>query len=140
MKKNENGGRNFFLSCVLAQIAWAASTVVLLLIFCAAAYSTADPDSITKPLSLCALYLSSVIGGGFAVRLSDDGLASGCVSGLITAAIIFCLSALPLPTSGFDLITSVILIALIIPASVLGAVIRHKKDKKPKKIKHSRPR
>lgn len=140
MKNSEKDGRNFFLSCLIAQIAWAVSTLVLLLIMCAVAYSTADPDSITIPLSLCALYLSSLIGGIFAVRLSDDGIASGCLSGLITSAIVFCLSALPLPSSGFNLIQSFILIALIVPASILGAVIGHKKDKKPKKIKRSRPK
>lgn len=129
MKLTSENERGLLLSCLFSQIAWLASAVLLLLIFCAVAYSTSDPASITAPLSLCALYLSSLIGGVAAVRLSGDGIASGALSGLITAVLVFVLSALPLPESSFDLPQSLIFTALVIPASVLGAVIGHRRTK-----------
>ncbi|MBE6541630.1 MAG: TIGR04086 family membrane protein [Ruminococcaceae bacterium] len=138
MKKSEKNNRNFWLSCLLSQITWATATIVLMLIFCGIAYSTADPDSLTVPLSLCALYLSAVIGGIAAVKISGDGIASGCISGCITTGIVFCLSLLPFPDSTLDIPLSIILILMIIPASIVGSVIGHKKEKKPKKLNHHR--
>lgn len=139
MKQPNEKSRSILLSCALSQIAWLVSAVVLLLVFCAIAYSMADPDSVTQPLSLCALYLSAVIGGIAAVRLSGDGIASGAMSGLFTALLVFCLSALPLPDSAFAMPMSLVFIALIIPASILGSVLGHKKAKNPaKKIRKAR--
>lgn len=144
MKHSSENERGLLLSCLLSQIAWLASAVILLLIFCAAAYSTANPSAITAPMSLCALYLSSIIGGIAAVRLSGDGIASGALSGLITAALVFLLSALPLPDSVFALPQSLIFTSLVIPASILGAVIGHKRSntaaKQHAKIKKARGR
>ncbi len=136
MKKTSENGRGIFLSCLYAQIVWALSTVILMLIFCIVAYSTADPDSITTPLSLCALYLSALIGGIAAVRISGDGIVSGAVSGVITAILVFALSVLPLPESGFDLPSSLLFTALVIPASVIGSIVGHKRKKSP--LKHSK--
>lgn len=139
MKQLKENSRSILLSCALSQIAWLVSALILLLVFCGIAYSMADPDSVTVPLSLCALYMSAVIGGIAAVRLSGDGIVSGAISGLITALLVFCLSALPLPDSAFAMPMSLILTALIIPASILGSVIGHKKPKNPaKSIKKAR--
>lgn len=143
MKHNESE-RNLLLSCLFSQIAWIISAVLLLFIFCAIAYSTADPASLTTPLSLCALYLSSLFGGIAAVRISGDGIASGALSGLFTALLVFIISALPLPDSAFALPQSIIYTSLVIPASIIGAVIGHKKsrtaNKQRAKIKKARSR
>ncbi len=135
MKKASENGRGIFLSCVYAQAVAVISGIILLLIFCAVAYGMADPDSVTVPLSLCALYLSALIGGIAAVRFSNDGIASGAISGVMTALIVFALSAIPMPLSGFELTTALICNALVIPASVLGSVIGHKRRKSPKSHK-----
>ena len=133
MKRIQDEPRPFLLACLLSQIAWFLSALVLLLIFCAIAVSMEDPDSVTVPFSLCALYLSAFIGGIAAVRLSGDGIASGAVSGCFTMLLVFALTALPLENAPFEFPLSLILTACIVPASVLGAVIGHKKQKNPAK-------
>ena len=120
-------------SILLSQLGWLGSALLLLTVFCLIALSCDDPDSIILPLSLCALYLSSTVGGIFAVRLSGDGILSGALSGLITAGIVFLLSALPLTDSPFSLPTSLLLLSLIVLFSSVGAVIGHKRTKTPAK-------
>ena len=99
MKKSHEGKRSIFLSALLAQAVWGMSSVILLLVFCTVACSTEDPERITGPLALCALYLSSMAGGIAAVRLSGDGIVSGMLSGVITGLLVCGISLLPLPPS-----------------------------------------
>lgn len=143
MKHTHDQPRPFFLSCILSQIAWLLSVLLLLLIFSAAAASMVDPDSVLVPFSLCTLYLSALIGGIAAVRLSGDGIASGAVSGCITMLLVFGFSLLPLETSPFSFPHSLCLTACTVPASVLGAVIGHKRKQNPAKkmrsLKRKRP-
>ncbi|MBQ9995875.1 MAG: TIGR04086 family membrane protein [Clostridia bacterium] len=131
MKHSHEAKRSLFLSSVQAQAVWAASAVLLLLIFCGVAYSTDDPDSLTFPLSLCALYLSAAAGGIAAVRLSGDGIMSGLLSGAITMVLIWILALLPLPESHVELPMSLVYTALVIPASAVGAAVGHRKKEKP---------
>lgn len=136
--KNPTKERGILPSCVMSQGVWLLSALVLLLIFCAAAYSTADPDAITAPLSLCALYLSAVIGGIAAVRFSGDGIVSGLISGVITALLVFALSCLPLPETDIEFTRAILMNLLVIPASALGSLIGHRRSKvkSPLKSKH----
>jgi len=132
MKNRNKVSRGLFLSCFISQGFWAASSLILLLLFCAAALSMDDPDSVTKPLSLCSLYIGAVVGGFSAVKLSDDGIMSGLISGAMSAVLLFSLSVLPFPNSGVTVANSVIFTLLVVPASVLGAFIGKKRSKKPK--------
>jgi len=132
MKKNSSP-RPMLQSVLLSQIAWFASAVLLLTVFSVIALSMDDPDSVITPLGLCALYISSAVGGIFAVRLSGDGILSGALSGLITAGLVFLISVLPLHNSAFSLPSSLIPLAMIVPASVIGSVIGHKRTKNPAK-------
>ena len=125
-------------SVLLSQLVWIASALVLLCLFCCISLSLRDPDSIILPLSLCALYLSAVIGGVAAVRFSGDGILSGTLSGTVTALLVFLLSALPFSDSLFSLPSSLIFTALIIPASAVGSVIGHKRTNKPSRKKKFR--
>lgn len=132
MKHSHEAKRSILFSSVQAQGIWGLSAVVLLLIFCTVAYSMEDPGSVLFPLSLCALYLSSVIGGIAAVRLSGDGLMSGFLSGLMTIGLIFLLSLFPFPVFYDDRMASVGYLAMVLPASVIGAVLGHKRKENPK--------
>ena len=131
MKHSREAKRSLFLSSVQAQAVWAVSAVLLLLVFCAVAYSTDDPDSLTFPLALCALYLSAAAGGIAAVRLSGDGILSGLLSGVLTLGLIWLLSLLPLPDSNAELSKALMYTAMVIPASMAGAAIGHRKKEKP---------
>ncbi len=93
--------------------------------------SVSDPDSVSHPLSLAALYISCFISGIAAVKLSGEGVSSGAISGIITAIIVLLLSLLPVCPSGFDSLTSIICTLLIIPAAVLGSLVEQKKKNKP---------
>jgi len=136
MKKSRSP-RPMLQSVLLSQLVWLLSAAVLLSIFCTVSLSMRDPDGVIKPLSLCALYLSAIIGGMAAVRFSGDGILSGTLSGLITAAIVFALSALPLTDSSFSLPLSLILTLLIIPASAVGSILGHKRGKNPAKRRNA---
>lgn len=131
MKKSHEGKRSIFLSALLAQAVWGMSSVILLLIFCTVACSTEDPERITGPLALCALYLSSMSGGIAAVRLSGDGLVSGILSGILTVLLVWCISLLPLPSAGYEVSQSLMGTFIIIPVSMLGAILGHKRTVKP---------
>ncbi len=137
MKHSHEAKRSILFSSFQAQAVWLISAVVLLLIFCTAAYSMEDPDSVLFPLSLCALYLSSVVGGIAAVRLSGDGLISGLLSGVMTILLIILLSFLPFPVFCTDKMISAGYLSMILPASVIGAVLGHKRKEKPK-MKHKK--
>lgn len=133
MKKTSESERGIFLPSFKSQIAWIVSGVVLLVIFCAVAYSTEDPDAMMKPLALTALYLSAAIGGVFAARLSGGRMICGLLSGGFTALIVFALSVIPIFDSGITIGEGLIMNALIIPASFIGSFIGTPRSKKPKK-------
>ena len=125
----------FLTSCLLAQLFFMGIALVLLLVSCAIIVSFDDPDKVIKPVTLAILYLSALMGGISAVRLSGDGVASGAVSGIISSVIVLLLSFIPFPASVFDATTSIICVLLMIPSSVLGSVLGRKKSKKPNSFK-----
>lgn len=129
--------RGILVSALLAQAVWASASLLLLFIFCLIAYSTADPDSVTEPLSLTALYLGGLIGGIAAVRYSADGLAAGLISGLFTAILVFSLGCLPFPSCGRDFGMRALLVLPVIPCAVIGSLVgrRRKNGRIPKKKK-----
>jgi len=131
-----------WLSCLLSQAVWAAGLVTLLLISCAAANASEDPGSMIRPLALACLYLSAMISGFAAVRLSGDGILSGMLSGSVTALLMLLLSCLPLPGSGFLFPYTLLLTACVIPAGCAGALIGRKRQKRksPAKKNYKRKR
>ncbi len=133
MKKTNENERGIFFCALKAQIAWVISSVALLLIFCAVAFATSDPNSIIKPLSLTALYISAAVGGICAARLSGGSLLSGFISGIITALAVFLLSLIPIYKSGMNTGNALILNAFIIPAAAIGAFVGKPRAKNSKK-------
>ena len=117
-----------WLSCLLSQIFWAGTLILLLLISCAAANAAEDPGSLIRPLSLTCLYLSSLIGGFAAVRFSGDGILSGILSGTLTALLLLLLSCLPRPPSGMQFPANLLLTGAVIPAECAGALIGRKRS------------
>ena len=124
-----------WLSCLLSQAVWAAGLVILLLISCAAANSSENPDSMIRPLSLACLYLSALISGFAAVRFSGDGILSGMLSGTVPALLMLLLSCLPLPESGAAFPMNLLLTAAVIPSSCAGALIGRKRNRRKSPLK-----
>ncbi len=120
------------LAALKSQLVMALSGIVLLLCFCGIAYSMDDPDSVTKPLSLCALFLSAFCGGFSAVRLSGDGLVSGLCAGGITALLLFLLSTLPVPCSNMETPLRLGMYGAVIASAAAGSVIGKKRNSRPK--------
>ena len=133
MKKTNENERGIFFCALKAQIAFVISGLILVLVFCAIAYATSDPNSIIKPLSLSALYISAAIGGICAARLSGGSLLSGIISGIITALAVLLLSFIPIYKSGMDTGNTLILNAFIIPAAFMGAFVGKPRAKNSKK-------
>ena len=100
--------------------------VLLLLLGSLLCYQTGDPISLTRWIGLGALYLSSAVGGFFAVR-KNKGAVLPCAAlcgGLITL-FFWLLSFLfhILGASSFPLGLSLLLRALIPAASILGGLL-----------------
>ena len=133
MKKTSESERGILLPILKAQIVWIVSGAILLLIFSAVAFTMGDPSSVLKPLALTALYMSVAIGGIGAARGSEKPLFSGVLSGVVSAAIVFSLSLLPLYDSGFEFGKSIILTLLIVPAALVGAIVGRPRAKSTKK-------
>jgi len=132
MKSPLKQERGLLRACLMALMIWAGSSVVLLSSFCLIAYSTEDPAAIILPLSLCALYLSALICGIGAVRLSGGAPLAGLMSGLLIALILFSLSFFSLPSSGIVFPNSLFLTVAVIPASFVGSILGQKKSGKRK--------
>ena len=133
---NGGNGIGIVTAALKAQLTMVISGVLLLLCFCGIAYSMDDPDSVTKPLSLCALFLSALCGGFSAVRLSGDGLVSGLCAGAFTALIVFVLSALPVSDSGMELADTLLMYLGILAAAAVGSIIgKRRKDTSRNKIR-----
>ncbi len=122
------GGIGIAAACVKAQLAVLITGLVLLLVFCAIAASMEDPDSVLRPLSLSALFLSAFAGGFAAVRLSRDGVVSGICSGAVTVALFFLLSLLPLPDSDATLSGNLLLYLCMIASAAAGSVIGKRRN------------
>ena len=60
------------------------------------------------------------------------GLVAGGIGGVFYTAAVFLLSLLPLPPSELPPSVGLILLVLLLPASVLGAILGHRKAKRPK--------
>lgn len=133
---NSGNGIGIVTAALKAQLTMTISGVLLLLCFCGIAYSMDDPDSVTKPLSLCALFLSALCGGFSAVRLSGDGLVSGLCAGAFTVLIVFVLSALPVSDSGMELADTLVMYLCILAAAAVRSIIgKRRKDTSRNKIR-----
>ena len=114
-----------FTSALRAQAVVCVAGLLSLTLFCAVAYSLADPDSVVVPLSLAALYISGIAGGIAAVRFSGDGILSGWFSGVLSALLLWGLSLLPLPVAAqsLSILPATVLFLCIPLSSLIGAVI-----------------
>ncbi len=128
-RKNENISARWLIGIAKAQFVFLAAGAVLLTIFCWIAWQLEDPESITRPLSLVALCLSSLVGGIGAVRFTGDGLLSGFISGTVSLMMIRLLAMLPLPTSGTEMGQMIVFCCLIPALSVCGAILGKKRRK-----------
>lgn len=122
-----------FISAIRAQLILLLTAIVLLIVFCAVAYSLDDPDTVIIPLSLAALFGSGLAGGIAAVRISGDGLFSGWLSGVVSALLIWLMSFLPFPAAAhsFAPLPATILFLCLPVSSLIGAVIGRKRKKSP---------
>ena len=124
-----------FFSSIKASLIAFATSILLALIMSTVTLKTSDPTALLSPLSLVALYLSSLAGGFFSVRdKNDPTLLCGAFSGVLFM-ILHKLTALFLPSefaSDRKFLVSALLHILIILFSCLGAyaAVRMKKSKK----------
>lgn len=72
-----------------------AAGLLLLLIAAAAAYSAPDPDALSRPLALAALYIGCFAGGVASMRAlgSGSGYGAGAAAALIVNIVMFIVSA-----------------------------------------------
>ncbi len=134
MKKNQNE-HPLPLACLMAQVVWLISAIILLLVFSIIAVSAVDPKPLMTPLALCAAYLSSCFGGIAAVRLSGDGILSGFVSGVMTVVFMLIISTLPIPGCDIEYPYALVFELLVVPAAIIGSIIGKKRTNARKKLR-----
>lgn len=119
------------MSALRAQAVVCIVGLLTLAVFCAIAYSLADPDSVIVPLSLAALYISGIAGGVAAVRFSGDGILSGWLSGVLSALFLWGLSLLPFPAAEqtFPVLPAAVLFLCIPLSSLIGSVVGKRRRK-----------
>ena len=119
------------MSALRAQAVVCIVGLLTLAVFCAIAYSLADPDSVIVPLSLAALYISGIAGGIAAVRFSGDGILSGWLSGVLSALLLWGLSFLPFPAAeqAFPVLPAAVLFLCIPLSSLIGSVVGKRRRK-----------
>ena len=104
---------------------------LLVLLFCTyIAYHSADPSRLLVPLSFVAWYLSALLAGMIAIRLTNGSiLLSGLISGLLLMVICF-LIGVCMHAEGTDQITPTACFRIAAPVfSVCGAYIAKKRPK-----------
>lgn len=104
--------------------------ILLVFISAAAVYQSSDPDSISVPASLIALYLTAFFGGSITARINGNAaLICGAINSLLLIFLIFSVSFTvpPFPYKTFSTGINLLLHFLIIPSSILGAYIGGKK-------------
>ena len=124
--------RPFALSCLMGTGVGMLALFCLILLFSAVASGCRDPGPLLTPMAVCSLYLGALFAGGGAVRFTGDGLVAGGIGGVFYTAAVFLLSLLPLPPSELPPSVGLILLVLLLPASVLGAILGHRKAKRPR--------
>ena len=122
-------------SCLLGAAGGLAALSVFLLLFSAALNGAENPGPLYLPLALFSFYVGALGTGILSVRLSGDGLVSGLLGGCVYTAAVFLFSLLPLPSAALPPSAAHILLLLALPASALGAVLGHRKPKKPSFIR-----
>lgn len=121
------------------------AAAALLFIFTAVAYGTEDPDSLTAPLGYAALYLSALIAGGAASRISRETGAGAALAGgsagvmLLFLVIVMTLIPAEAPASAVSPLSAVFMYATVPAAAALGGlVVRHKRRKPGMKVRRRR--
>ena len=133
MKRNGENDGGIFLSFIKTILFFVVSGIILLVISSVIAYNTKDPTAIIKPLGLSSLYLSAMICGISASRVSGGSIVAGVISGITASILILTLSLIPMGGEAVDFLTTLLFAVMIIPSSVLGAIIGKPRQKSARK-------
>ncbi len=130
-QKNRNVGTdsgvgNLMQSALFGALIGLLTATLLLFAATAVCYATADPASLTTPLALAALYLSSLIAGFAALRRHRSmALACGSLCGIFLMLVFLAVSLIfgNRVEGGFSLPFSLLVRGLMIPVSAIGGYL-----------------
>ena len=126
-----------FLRCsAIGALVAVASLLILAFLMSYVLYMTDDPGRYVAPTAYCVLYISSFIGGYFAVKLNRvSALLCGITIGAVLAVLTFLLSLTLNHTlsSDYGIVGSLTLRMAIIVCAVIGAYIGTIKKENNKK-------
>lgn len=127
-------------NCIIAVGIACVAAIVLLAVFAMVSYSNPDPDKLTFPLSLAALYLGAFIAGIITARKNGEKiLIGGILSGLIYLVVVFMISLIPEEAAFISKLSGgqrVIAHLALMAAVVIGSLIGMKKESKKPSMKH----
>lgn len=136
--RKEHPTNNPFFTHALQSLGVSLLLALLLLLACSlAAYFTADPNSLIRPLALLASALTAILGGFFAAKRHPQApILSGVCNGLLLLTLMLLASLFFSPSaSGDSLLVCLLLHTAFLLCSLLGALIasRAKPTKKKKR-------
>ena len=110
------------------------TAIVFLFAATALAYSQSDPDAMLPVLAFCATYAASFAGGVAAAKADRErGLVCSALGGVAFALVLLFVSvfARKAYSSGYDLLSAMLLRASVVAVSCVGGVVgRYKKQKR----------
>lgn len=130
-----DGTRPVFVNSLKGLAAGIVSAILILLVMCAVAMKTPDPAALARPLSFASLLFSALIAGFVSAKLSSGGALCGVICGAMYLAFVFAVSLFVRGGGQTNLFVSLALRLAAFPATVLGAIIGDRKEKKPKRRK-----
>ena len=114
------------ISITAGLVFWIAATV--------AAYAQSDPDAVMPIFGFCAIYSSALCGGIASGKIGQEqGIVCGALSGVILSFILLFVSvfAKNAYSSGYSIVTSLLLRSAVVAVSCVGGMIgKHKKQKR----------
>lgn len=136
--KRQSEGVGFAAASLTGLIGGIAAGMLLLLIAAAAAYSTSDPDPLSFPLSVAALYCGMFAGGVAASRISKKAaIAESAVAATATNALMLAVSAFIGAHNAYPLWAKLLLHAGIFAAFMLGALAARPRKRTSKNVRHA---
>ena len=130
---NDGGITKSLLSAVIGAVAGYISFLLLLVLFSAVSAASATPLSLVFPASLASIYISAFVCGFSSAKKSGDlSPWLSALFGTLCFYVLMFLFSLPFNSEGSHEY-SLLLRALVIPSSTLGAFCRLKASRKRRK-------
>lgn len=125
LAESDSGAVRLLKSSLIGCAVSIATAIVLWIVATVVAYSCNDPDSVISAFAFCAIYAAAVVGGFVSAKINGGGgLVCGAVSGVMITFLLLLVAVFMrnVYSSGYGALTSLLLRAFVVLASILGGL------------------